>query len=153
MDSRKQRLTKDTKLKLLVWTDMENKYRIFGFKRQNWYGKQKAMQCKFFYCFRACSNFLEHFWCDFCYDDIFIEFSIMFWVYVNFSELFGIVWIFLWILELIICFQFSAQFGDRKNSKRIYSCPLWLCRIYCIFIFEFRGFIFCFNSIFKIGLV
>ena len=105
-----------------------------------------------FHIFSFCLIFVGWFWCDFCCVNIFLRFSMMFRGYVNFSGIFRTVWNFLWILELIFCLEFSAQFWNRKKLKKIYPCLLWLCWIFCVYSsdleFDFL-FLFYFSLLFR----
>jgi len=77
-------------LKLISWVYVKQKDTW-----QNWSGKNWG-QCRFFTNFTFYLNFLEHFWYDSYYADIFPRFSLIFRVCVNFFGIFGTVWIFLW---------------------------------------------------------
>ena len=105
-----------------------------------------------FHIFSFCLIFVGWFWCDFCCVNIFLKFSMMFRGYVNFSGIFRIVWNFLWILELIFCLEFSAQFWNRKKLKKKYipvSCDYVEFSVYIVLIWSL---IFCFNFIFRFCL-
>ena len=86
-----------------------------------------------------CSNFLEKFLCDFCCFYIFPRFSIVFRMCVNFSGIFGVVMIFLWILELILCLHFSALFRDRKKFEKNYIYVLCYCVDFAVYLVLILG--------------
>ena len=97
-----------------------------------------------FHIFSFCLIFVGWFWCDFCCLNIFSRFSMIFRGYVNFSGIFRIVWNFLWILELIFCLEFSAQFWNRKKYIHV-SCDYVEFSVYIVLIWSL---IFCFYFIF-----
>ena len=112
--------------------------------------RKKKFRADFFLNSTFCLNFLGKFWCNFCYFNIFPRFSIIFRVCMNFSGIVGAVWIFLWILDLIICLHFYALFGDRKNSRKIIFMSFVIVWILWIFSFNFRSLNFCFNFILRL---
>ena len=99
-------------------------------------------QCRFFITFGIYLNFLGKFWYDFCYFDIFSRFSIIFRVCVNVCGIFGIVMIFLWILDLIIYLYFSALFRDRKKFEKNYIYVPCDCVDFSVYLVLILGVLF-----------